>query len=559
MSRILWLVWDGASAVVVDDLLRRGELPALASVVSAGYLRPTTPCFPNCQTPPSLATLFTGADQATHGITGFSVPSLDPAQPVTAVGSTFHRAALRTPPVWERLAAAGRPVALSHMPWTRAGDGRGGDRLLIEAYGDRVARSALAPIEGATTTLALGRTSSTFEATKGGQYEVSIPGPGVVAVLNTSPRLLDQAVDVWVEDRLGTRLAVWERPSDGTRFAVSTGLWRLGVEPAPSASAVIQATGPFNGSSFAAEYRAGLLGDRIVDSGDGSAEAAFAAGLDALAAYFERASDTLAVRAADAELLLAYQPVIDEAQHELFRWWTPEGGSSPDGQAAATAATAVVEAAYRLADRHLARLLARIDESWTVVVTSDHGVSPSLRVFHANEALRAAGLLAFDGRGGIDLARTKAVFHPARNGSVWVNDQERPQGIVPWAERGAVAAAAAQALVRAVDPATGAGPGAVVRPPASWFGDLFLLAAPGYDVRSEPHPAGEIFDASGKGGVHTTFADVPSLRGVFAGRGPALGDVAAEGEVDPAHVLSLLGLDDPDQTPRSLAAPAGRS
>ncbi len=70
---VLWVIWDGASFDVVEQLLGSGDLPVLAAL-TGGRVLPLEPLSPNCQTSPSLASLFTGESVVEHGVTGFRTP-----------------------------------------------------------------------------------------------------------------------------------------------------------------------------------------------------------------------------------------------------------------------------------------------------------------------------------------------------------------------------------------------------------------------------------------------------------------------------------------------------
>jgi predicted AlkP superfamily phosphohydrolase/phosphomutase len=87
---LLWIVWDGASCDVVNELLDQGDLPALRSL-SAGVVVPLAPLSPNCQTPPSLASLYTGVAIAEHGVTGFRMPAREPGTTFVEWRSGFER------------------------------------------------------------------------------------------------------------------------------------------------------------------------------------------------------------------------------------------------------------------------------------------------------------------------------------------------------------------------------------------------------------------------------------------------------------------------------------
>jgi hypothetical protein len=525
LQGVLWVVWDGASFDVVRDLLGRGELPTLRSLCD-GRVVPLSPLSPNCQTPPSLASLFTGATIAEHGVTGFRVPS-EPAATFVESRSGFE-VPVRRPLIWSRVAAEGGWVGLSHVAWgSDAGPGEAPASLAVDAYDRRVA----AP--GVVEAGAIGRRPLSFELggrpvvvqERGGVWEASAPATGARVVIGRPARLDLAPGRLRLGPGLGTRLGAMTLP-DGRRVLVHTGLWELRAGPDVSQEELDRTMLPFMGKLLGEPYRAGDLGLRAMEGGDGAAEQALAESARWQAESFTRCCELVLRRAPPDGLVIAYVPVIDEVQHELFRWWRAAGDGA--GLAGEDLAGETTRRVYALADAHLARLLRHTGPGCAVVLCSDHGAAGVSHDIHVNEALVAAGLTAFDQHGRIDVARSRVAYHPAGNGSVWVNDAGRAGGLVGPDERDGVVEAAERALRAARDPLTGLSPMDVTRVPRAarpLFGDLLVRGRPGYDPRWERHASGALVAAARKGGTHVTPTGETTLRGVLAAReaGTALG------------------------------------
>jgi predicted AlkP superfamily pyrophosphatase or phosphodiesterase len=104
-----------------------------------------------------------------------------------------------------------------------------------------------------------------------------------------------------------------------------------------------------------------------------------------------------AVKRPDWDLMMGYIPVIDEAGHQLMLTDSRQPGFSPERRDELAAERLRV---WQSVDRELARLLAAIDlRTTTVVVVSDHGMSPIHTALDANAFLRVKGLLAADAQG----------------------------------------------------------------------------------------------------------------------------------------------------------------
>src|SRR5687768_12321598 len=112
---VYWLVWDAAAHWIVDRLDHEGSLAAVRRLRSAGVRAAARPPSPNCQTPSSLATLFTGTSSAEHGVTGFNVPGGDD-DPVELQRSGFDPSFPARPPVWRVAQQQGLRVAFVHAP-----------------------------------------------------------------------------------------------------------------------------------------------------------------------------------------------------------------------------------------------------------------------------------------------------------------------------------------------------------------------------------------------------------------------------------------------------------
>jgi len=90
------------------------------------------------------------------------------------------------------------------------------------------------------------------------------------------------------------------------------------------------------------------------------------------------------------DLLLAYQPIIDEVQHALL---IVDPRQLPFNPGLAATADEAIVATYRIADRAVGELARALNlQRDALVVVSDHGIAPLWEVVHLNEVLRRAGL-----------------------------------------------------------------------------------------------------------------------------------------------------------------------
>lgn len=148
------------------------------------------------------------------------------------------------------------------------------------------------------------------------------------------------------------------------------------------------------------------------------------------------------------DLLLAYQPIIDDAQH-TFLVTTPR--QLPFTAGFAATADEAIDTTYRIADRAVGELARVLDlQKDALVVVSDHGIAPVWEAVHLNEVLRRAGLAEAEeaGRGRRLSGRSRmAAVGTGGSAQLYVNLVGREEGgVVPEAERDEVVRRAAQAL-----------------------------------------------------------------------------------------------------------------
>jgi len=519
MRRAIWHVWDAAAHWAVRRLLDEGELPALRSVVAAGTLAAAQPSWPNAQTPAALATLFTGLDPADHGVTGFRIP--DPARGIQAHRSGFASDALGAPPIWERLGPTRADAMLIHLPWAIR-DWRGpapaGLRFAIDGYSRRRRRGGV---------VVLGEELDDPGALPLGSAVARRLIDGVIAIESPAAERLLLGLDAgwraWSPAGVpATLVRAVRRPDDGTPMLLQLGAWETVTAPDAAASTAARRAGPFVGEGLGRFYRCGLFGPTLLDGGDGGAERILLSTVEQAAKYFIQVSRAALDALGPATLTVVYQPCIDDVAHELSGLCDPD---SPVYDAkCADAAWRALRAAYRWADGHLEALLRHADAETLVVVSSDHGMAGISHDVHANAILERAGLLAFDGNGGIDLARTQIAISPAGDGSIWVNAVERPGGVITPGRAEQVVDRAERALVQVCEGGRYV-VGEFLRGGDRLrreLGDAHLVLAPGFNLQTGPAPGASAVVATRKTGGHLASSGVSSLAGILAAAGPGL-------------------------------------
>jgi hypothetical protein len=250
--------------------------------------------------------------------------------------------------------------------------------------------------------------------------------------------------------RVYPRVRLFEAAPDGSRYLLFVHALQLVEGNRPEVAAAYDAAvrGWYGNSGLYAAER-GAFGPPVWEGGDGTAELRYLETAELMARQFMRGVEWAWTTQRPA-LLLDYWPGIDEIDHSpVFARVLP---TVPGHDPARAARLAELRGrAWQLADLRLAHLrrLVGDDPHAALFVSGDHGMRPVWRSFRPNAALAAAGLLATDAEGRIDLARTRAL---SANGYwVNVNTTDWKGGIVPPAEKAAVLAAAERALLAAHD------------------------------------------------------------------------------------------------------------
>jgi len=532
--KVVWLICDAAAYWVTRRLLEEGSLPAFKYLATHGTFAAAQPPSPNCQTPPSLATLFTGRWPWQHGVSGFSVPDITPTNPITASLSGFHPTQLQAEPIWQWVQKYGKYSALSNIPWVAQNDGSIPEGCLfsLNGYSRRITRGNAITLprpglQNDSLQIQVGPYLFSIDCSTSMTVSLTLDATGEKVLLPVHDEMVWTSHFFKNAPEQGISFSVWQHPVTRDSVLCYTGIWELSTSPTTLSSHAQAPIGPFIGEGLGFVYRRGEFGPRLMEGGDGSAERMLVSTIAQAATFFQKAS--LFVNSyADADLSISYQPCIDDIEHELLGWCDP--ASKVYHPAIAAQTWDALRAVYQLADEHLAQLINHFGNDCTFIVSSDHGMAGMIATIHVNEMLHQHGLLHFTAKGEIDLARTAIIYHPANNGSLWVNDEQRPGGIVPHTKKSEIVQEAVQLLRQLRHPETNELVIHAIYPDdgehevgwAPQLGDLFLAAEDGYELSAYPSSTGESIVPTRKSASHATYPVRASLQGIFLAMGPGI-------------------------------------
>lgn len=539
-----WVVWDAAAVWVVDALVSEGALPAVAALREQGVWASARPPRPNCQTPPALATLFTGKPLHEHGVTGFWVPG-GAGGSLRGQVRAFTPGVCRSPMVWDEAAALGVRSSFAHVPWVFDSLGGVGPNVdvAIEAYSRRRARSGVIDVADAVRRpqevsaelgpfeLLLSVGADVSVRFNGGEVRLTLGGGWECVRLSPGCGVWLSAMAIGDDVRV-LHSGIWEPQTGGSCKSLATSLSTASV---------------FCGEGLGEEYRTGRLGTRLVDGGNGRAEELFMSSVELAARCFSSTTAAL-LRECPSDLVVIYAPMTDDVGHELLGVCDPTSAAfQPE---AAGEAWAHVRRCYQWADSILSQALQQAGPNDTVVLSSDHGMCGVAKEVFPNVCLAAAGLARPDPdpEVGANVDTSDVWYHLANNGLMLVNSDTLTGGHVAAVDAPATLRRAMRQLEALVDPATGASVvgsfvdelGASIDSERSESDHAYVIFADGYLPSADMPSDGSVFARSGRSAAHIGSTGNPHLDAVFAAAGPGLSVGADLGVIDNAEVASLV-------------------
>jgi predicted AlkP superfamily phosphohydrolase/phosphomutase len=562
-ARAIVLGWDGTVPAFVHEMLRDGKLPNLAKLIEGGaFADDVIPVFPS-KTAPGFAALITGAPPNITGISGNRVPRA-PREQFTILESLagFSAAPLRAEAIWAAARRAGKKSVVSHVP-TFAGEraeetvrfsgydtliaGRDGivtknsiQNSVGETWRNSPASTAL-PIEigfniGETTFFGLliddpgdeqaGYDTLVLANARDGEHVIAklkpaAAGPGG-ELFWSQPVPLKSA-----GNQARSYLRLFDLRTDGSDFFL---YYTRPMRDLPLEALGEAAPGPtvrtFVGNGASILYQQGALGRTLFNGGNGGAEARYLETL-LFAQHQLMETNRWAIENLPWDLFLAYTPFPDEAEH-LWRGHLDSTLSTFQPNLAARLRP-LLEQAYRSSDEHLGLLLSKRPEGAFFALISDHGLQGINKRVALNQVLQQAELLALDGQGRVDLARTKVLYPAINNGYLLINSKDRKSGIVEKDQRAEIVRRSREILLALRD---GDRPivrtvydaevdGAALGIGGETGGDIYIELAPGYDFDPRIAPGPLVSDAPAYGN-HGANPEQAALRTLMIFHGPGI-------------------------------------
>ena len=528
LPRIVWFLVDGLPHELVCAYSGARPGSRLATLYAQQRTAPLAPLAPNCQTPPSLFTIWSGREAWQHGLLGYDVPRAVNGDP-TAYADGFQDWPRETGMVWDLYANQLHTIRTCAVPFVQA------ERLspwLLSAT-DVFRPPLVAPcVLGDGDVLSVASLALTLRVQANDREIVLRDGQGCErwrCALGS-----DQPEDPLTLPGITPGDSHFALRLRGASIDGQTKLISLGYHPVLVHGIAAQErkrTGnsqPYVVANPGKLYASGALGQRMDQGGQGLAEQLLVSLMRDVHDSF--AADILyAVQADDADLVVGYYPVIDLLSHQLLRYAVDQGQ-----QLNGPLVGAFLEVMDWL-DSLIAELAERIGPQVRFIVNSDHGMLPIEWEVCPNAFFAQCGWVSSQADGRIDPYRSTVFFHPAENGLlVFHRERLRAIGMTPADVIDALATAVAAAGLPGLKAVTG-----TAAPLGStWKSDLYLQSPAG--ARPRANLAGELVKRSAKGGDHTVYSPQTWLRGTLIDAGMTRWLDPCKGELALAQLMSLV-------------------
>ena len=484
VRRVVLLSLDGFAAERHRDNLRQGVYtdPDGVAAFAGGYVvERAIPVNPTL-TAPSHAAIATGAFPGATGIVG-NVFKL-PGAPIGQETSGFH-AQWGAEPLWQAFRRQGKRAGVLGFPGC---DGTSPSRTAdfgMDYVNTPFAAARMLTFAAARfTTVTLPPGWKSNSPARRATFSVDLSGKGVPAAVTFTLTALDTTDDgvadydtLVVDDDSdlvdGTiarvRAGEWfplrlraPHPDGGSR---TVGAWcLLQALPADLDGVTVYRGGFYATEAYPREFREALEAtagfwpgppdegalDRHEGGHEGITVPEMLVQMRRFSEFFTTCAKT-AITRERSDLLLLYQPIVDEVEHRFLLIDLRQRGYTP---ARAATARATVTEAFRAGDRAVGELARALDLTRdALVVVSDHGMAPVWESVEINQLLQHAGLAAGEKVGNRwRVAPSSRMVADAGGGCahLYVNLKGRePGGVVEPADMPGVIQAAAVALARA--------------------------------------------------------------------------------------------------------------
>ncbi len=419
MNNLFWLIWDAASYEITQKLLIENELHNVKKLINNGVGCKMLLHEYNCQTPCALATQFTGYQPKAIEIGGYYTPNyLFKGAERLKYKLSFLNKNVATTVLWHEKHIGKKRVGLCQIPFSNSdvNDINNINGYAKKKHGFKIIYYNMLEWNFSGNDLI---TSFMLHERK---YNIILKSNGRDVILknSTGQKVIvecnsNQNNNVWLDDRSGFQFFAFDLNDDNKIMFLFSDVWEYSFEGFKPDKDFKDNVGVFMGIAYGRQYRNGEFGKNYYYDGDGTAERIYLNILEHVALCFKKMSEYM-ISKHRYDIIISYQPCIDEASHEFYGWWKNSEGEDK------LFYWEILKKAYRFADAHLGVFLDHSDNNDNIVLTSDHGIYSVKYNFYINEYLHTIGLLSYNEDNMIDVNKSLVYFHPANTGAMFFRD-----------------------------------------------------------------------------------------------------------------------------------------
>lgn len=481
-------------------------LPNLAQIVKQGVKSSVTLNKYNCQTPCALATQFSGILPEKNQIGGYYTPKFQKSgRGKLEYYLTFKNKNVAKNALWCKKNIRDFPVVLGQIPYSDPNQNNikkidGFTGMCYEAkllYEEELEFKAVNENKICNITV-FEREFQIIIDTASESKKIFLCHPGsntkidVYCDINTNN-------DVWLDELTGFKFFAFTL-ENGKKMFLFSNVYQYHTKGIKIDHTFREKVGVFFGVAYGKKYRNGYFGKPCYEYGNGNAERIYLCLLEEVSKSFERLN--LFLLQQEAELIVSYQPAIDEVSHEFFGWWKNTQGRQKEIY------WDMIKKIYQLVDEHIGKVMRYLGDEDQLVITSDHGIYEVDSIFYINEYLYRRGYLKYRQNNEIDVEESKVFYHPCNSGALFINERlkERKKILEDLRE----VSVKGRKIVKEIIDTNG----------NKVFGDYFIVPAAG--INFDARRSNDFLELTNKTGCHTVNTGAESMKAIFFAKSPYL-------------------------------------
>lgn len=505
MSKLSWIIVDAASYDIVEKLISENALECL-KIISEKGIGTKMKIHPfNCQTPCALAVQFTGMMPWELDIGGYHTPNyMAEGNEKLKYELSFKNRYVADNVCWHNKNIGNKKIKLCQIPYYNDDVN---EIQLINGYSEKIYGYTLMYYDEINWKKA-NDTQETVINLYGDIYKIVLNNDRKRLLLENQKcgKKINIGInenennDFWITEDTGFKFFAFDLNDEHKMMLLFTDVWKYQLHNITIDEHFRNEVGTFLGGAYGRLYRNKKFGTNYYYGGDGTAEKIYLKMLNQLAACFEK-MNMFMLKKIDYELIIAYQPCVDDASHEFYGWWKNSEGKDKQFY------WNIMKKAYMLADHHIKMIYSQLDREDSVMVTSDHGIYSVSYNYYINEYLYEKKHLLYADEGEIDVKRSELYYHPANTGALYFNEalsEDKKQNII---QELCSLNIDGRKVIRELKKTDG----------KKVFGDYFII--PEAEINLSPQRSKCLLEITPKTGCHTINIGVSSMDAIFFAQG----------------------------------------